>query len=102
MAPTNSNNAQTNTRSESTTFEWKRVKMRRPAGGHTKTQPKAGHSYFRRLSPWNWRRQPITLAVKYRGGSECWFEIHARGGTLRVPGVVALVDVVKEIANQDA
>lgn len=76
--------------------------MRRPAGGHSERPPKAGRSYFRRLSPWDWRRKPLTMTVQYRGGPECWFEIHSRGGVLRVEGVLALVDVMKELANQRA
>lgn len=89
-----------NTRLASTTFEWKRVRMRRPAEGHSNSPPKAGRSYFRRLSPWDWRRKPLTITVKYRGGAQCWFELKARGGTLRVEGAHALVDVVAELANQ--
>lgn len=75
----------------STTWEWRRVRVRRP--------PKAmdavpeGRRWFFRLPRWN-PRTPLTLRVTYRGGAECWYEIHARGGTLRVPGVTALHDAM--------
>lgn len=86
----------------STTFEWRRVRMRRPAEGHSERAPKAGRSYFRALSPWDWRRRPLTLRITYRGGAECWFEVAARGGTMRTPGTIALVDLAKYLANQEA
>lgn len=85
----------------STTFVWKRAKMSRAPQASVNSQPKAGISAFRRLPPWPWRRKSLHLTVTYRGGSECWFEIHARGHVLRRPGYTALVDVVKDIANQD-
>lgn len=43
----------------------------------------------------------MTAKVKLRGGSECWLEIHARGGVLRVPGDTAVYEVFALIANEE-
>lgn len=42
-------------------------------------------------------RDPLQVTVKYRGGPECWYEIKARGATVRVPGHVALHDLMLTI-----
>ncbi len=78
----------------STTFEWRRTKIRRPAGGHSGSSPKARR--FWALPPRN-PREPLTIKVKYRGGPECWYEVHARGQVARYPGWVQLHDVMAEI-----
>lgn len=87
-------NEQSNPSSLSPTWEWKRVKMRRPAGGHSGSQPKAGR-WFRR-PPRN-PREPLTISVKFRGGPECWYEVHARGCIGRYPGYVSIHEVMAEI-----
>jgi len=78
----------------STRWEWKQVKIRRPAGGQEQTR--------RRRGRWHWLpaadpRRKLTLTIRYRGGPECWVEIHARGGEGRFPGHVAIYDVMREI-----
>lgn len=78
----------------STTYAWKRVKVRRPAGGHSDSQPKAGRWF--RLPPRN-PREPLTIKVKFRGGPECWYEIHARGSIGRFHGATAIHDIMDEI-----
>lgn len=85
-----------NTRLESTTWEWRRVKIRRPAGGQTDQPPKA--SFWRRF-PRRDAREPITISMKLRGGPECWIEVHARGSIGRYPGSTALWDVLADINN---
>lgn len=92
--------AESNTYSGSTTFEWRRVKIARPPEANGNSRPKGGLSYFKALSPFDWRRRPLTMTVVYRGGAECWVEIRSRGGVLRRPGVTSLIDVVAELANR--
>lgn len=82
----------------STTWEWKRVKMRRPAGGQTGRAAPLRRWYL--LPPWP-PRKPLSLSVKFRGGQECWYEIHARGSSGRVPGTIALHDLMSEIMRLD-
>jgi len=82
----------------STTYEWRRVKMSRPAGGQTGSRPKGGRWWF--LSRYDWRK-PLALTVKYRGGAEGWFEVHSRGGIGRFPGHACIYDVMREITRQD-
>lgn len=68
--------------------------MRRPAGGQQHSAPKAPRWFGRaKRDP----REPLTIKVKYRGGEECWYEVHARGSIGRFPGSVALHDVMREI-----
>lgn len=46
------------------------------------------------------RRDPkdrLTITIKYRGGSEAWYHIEARGRGGAFPGVMALHDVMREI-----
>lgn len=78
----------------STTWEWRKTKIRRPAGGHSGSAPKALRWF--RLPPRD-PRQVLTVTVKLRGGPECWYELHARGQVGRFPGWVALHDVMAEI-----
>lgn len=80
----------------STTWEWKKAKIRRPAGGQQHSAPK-GRRFFH-LPQRDWRR-PTTLTIKYRGGPEGWVEIHARGSIARYPGYVCILDILKEITR---
>jgi hypothetical protein len=81
----------------STTWEWRRVKIRRPAGGQKAPQPKAGRWHrFPARDP----RVPLTLTVKFRGGPECWYEVHARGSAGRFIGTTSIHDVMAEINRQ--
>lgn len=68
--------------------------MRRPAGGQQ--APGAKLRRIQGLLPRN-ARDPLTIKVSYRGGPECWWEIHARGVVVRRPGVVALHDLLMEL-----
>ena len=78
----------------STTWEWRRVKIRRPAGGQNGSAPKALRWY--RFPPRN-PREPLHLTVKFRGGPECWYEVHARGSSGRYIGSTAIHDIMVEI-----
>lgn len=46
-----------------------------------------------KLTVWP-RRQRLSMTITYRGGSEAWYEIKTRGRTWRVPGHVAIEDVM--------
>lgn len=85
-----------NTRAPSTTWTWKRVRITQPpqANGHAS----ASALSIRQLSKRD-RRKPLTIAVKYRGGPECWWEIRARGAVIRVPGHAALHDVLDALSE---
>lgn len=39
------------------------------------------------------RRDPLTITIVSRGGSECWWEVRARGCVARVPGHVCVEDL---------
>lgn len=81
----------------STTWEWRQVMIRRPAGGHSDSAPK-GHRWKRlpRRNP----RDPLTVTVKLRGGPEAWVELHARGDMARLPGWVTIAEVVLMLNGQ--
>lgn len=78
----------------STTWEWRRTKIRRPAGGQEAAQRSC--SFWWRF-PQRDARRPLTLSISYRGGPEAWYEIHARGSSGRFPGYLALHDVMRQI-----
>lgn len=74
------------------------MKISRPAGGQ---QPSgAKRRRWHGALPRN-PREPLTIKISYRGGPECWYEIHARGGMGRFPGVTALHDVMRQINQVD-
>lgn len=82
-----------NMRSGSTTFVWRRIKMARPP--EAIGQARRSRSFWR-LPRWD-PRKPLTVTIKYRGGEECWYEVHSRGATLRVPGYVQLHDLAQTV-----
>lgn len=90
-------NTNTNARSGSTTWEWKKVKMRgpRPEGQHSTAKP----SRFGGLSKRN-RSARLTLTIHHKGGAESWWVVEARGRVAAFPGHRALEDVMAEI-NRD-
>lgn len=83
----------------STTWEWRKTRIRRPPDGHTNSRPKGGH--WHGLSP-RPIRESITLTVSWRGGPEAWYEIKARGRTGRVPGWLSFHDVMMRINNTES
>lgn len=78
----------------STTWRFERVKITPPPQRPAST-PAAGRRWWllSRRNP----RDPLTITVKYRGGSQAWYEIHARGSVGRFHGATALHDVIAEI-----
>lgn len=54
---------------------------------------------FRSLSVWR-RERPVRLTVQYKGGSEGWFLIQARGESQVFSGGVALEDVMARVYSE--
>lgn len=84
------------TRSESTTWRLKVVKIRRPAGGHRDSAAKPLR--WRRL----YRRNPaewMHMRVKYQGGGSGWVLVEARGITAAFPADAWLLNVVLDVNN---
>lgn len=70
--------------------------QRRPQG-----PSRTGAKHASRLPKWR-PRTPLTITVRYHGGSEAWWCIKARGTEFRVPGHIAIHDVMREIFNNDS
>lgn len=87
-----------NMHSPSTTWEWRKTKIRSAPQAAQHSQPKAVRWYHMRARD---RRKPLTLTISFRGGPEQWFEIHARGSIGRFPGYVCLADVMAAIYGDD-
>lgn len=72
--------------------------MSRAPQASSNSRPKGDYSHrLARRDP----RDPLTITVTYRGGPECWWEIRARGVTIRRPGVTALHDVLDHLQGRD-
>lgn len=69
-------------------YEWR---MSRKLVSVTEASPtgRALHKLFKRD-----RRKALPVTVKFRGGSEAWWEITARGVTVRVPGHTPIHEVL--------
>lgn len=81
-----------NTRSSSTRWAWKRVRIppspEAPSSAVAKRPPPLG--------TWD-PRTPLTVTITYRGGPEAWYELKARGRRWRRPGSLSLHDVMMEL-----
>jgi hypothetical protein len=60
-----------------------------PSAAGTALASQSARRAVRRVSRRDWRR-PIWITLKYRGGSEAWWEITFRGETRRYPGHLSL------------
>ena len=78
----------------SATWVWRRTKIRRPPEAQGPVTAKPWR--FSGLPPRSGRESAL-ISVKYRGGPEAWYEIKARGRTVRYPGWVCLSDLMQEI-----
>jgi hypothetical protein len=78
----------------STTWEWRKVKMKPPPAGHSTAAPKASRWYG--LARWP-RRRPLTLTIAYRGGPESWWLVTSRGRHGVFPGHLCLEDVMRAV-----
>lgn len=65
------------------------------AGGQKPSRPKVVRKQHR-WATWDVRK-PLRLTVTYRGGSECWYEFHTRGGVIRRPGVTSIHDLMDDV-----
>lgn len=85
-----------NTSSPSTRYEFRRVRIGRPAGGQLDSSAKPRP--LQRLPRRN-PREVLHLTVKHRGGPESWWEFHVRGTIVRRPGYTSLDDLFLDINN---
>jgi hypothetical protein len=81
----------------STTWQWKKVKMKPPPAGHSTARAQRGR--WRHLARWP-RTQRMTLQVTYRGGAESWWLVQARGSQGVFPGSAALEDIMSQVFNE--
>jgi hypothetical protein len=81
----------------STTFAWRKVKMKPPPAGHDTARAKRGR--WHHLPRWP-RTRDLTIKVAYRGGPESWWLVTARGSTGVFPGHLALEDVMVDVLNE--
>lgn len=75
----------------STTWAWRKVKLRAVPPGQGIASPKATPSRFC-LAPK--RGQWLQIEVRYHGGSESSYVLRYRGNSWRFPGWMALADVL--------
>lgn len=94
MAP----NDHPNTRSSSARWEFRRVKIASAPKGPTRQSAQQPSRWFGLA--YRPPRDPLHMSVVYRGGPECWYEVHARGRVGRFPGYVALHDAMIEIYGE--
>jgi hypothetical protein len=81
----------------STTFEWRKVKMKPPPAGHDTARAKRGRWYG--LATWP-RRRTVKVEIVWRGGPESWWLVKARGRHGVFPGHAALEDVMTAVCNE--
>ncbi len=81
----------------STTWQWKRVKMKPPSAGQDGARAKRGRWHGFPVWP---RQRPLTVKIVYRGGPESWWLVTARGRHGVFPGVAALEDVMRQVLNE--
>lgn len=86
-----------NKRSGSTTYEWRKVKVRggAPEGPSAQPSTKGFHGLSRRNGS-----TALTLTIVHRGGAESWWLVKARGRHRAFPGHWALDDVMA-VVNQE-
>jgi hypothetical protein len=81
----------------STTFVWRKVKMKPPPAGHNSARAKRGR--WRHLARWP-RARSLTITVSYRGGAESWWLVKARGSQGVFPGHAQLEDVMAAVFSE--
>ncbi len=81
----------------STTWEWRRVKMKPPPAGHNAARAKRGR--WRGLSTWP-RRRSLRLDIVYRGGAQSWWLVTARGSSGVFPGDACIEDIMSQVFNE--
>lgn len=88
---------ESNIRTGSTTYEWRKVKIAGSArtGQHVGRKP----GRFSGLSRRN-RTARLTVTISHKGGAESWWLIEARGRSAVFPGHRGLDDVMAEINRE--
>lgn len=81
----------------STTWEWRRVKMKPPPAGHSTARAKRGRWYG--LPTWP-RQRKLSVELTWRGGPESWWLVKARGRHGVFPGHAAIEDVMAQVLNE--
>lgn len=81
----------------STTWAWKRTKIRTPPAGQTTARAKRGR--WHGLATWP-RTRPLTVTIRYRGGAESYWLVSCRGRSGVFPGCAALEDVMAQVCNE--
>lgn len=87
-----------NARSVSTRIGWKPETITTAPQGREAWRSRRQTRPF--LARRDWRR-PLTITVAYRGSSEAWIEVKARGRTQRYDGHLTLLDVLIDIWDAD-
>lgn len=82
----------------STTWTWKQVIVRPPRQGQKGSAAKR-HRWWG--LPKRNMRKPLGITLSYRGGPEGWVEVHARGRQAVFHGSVAILDLLREISQDD-
>jgi hypothetical protein len=86
----------------STTYEWRRVKIRRRPG--PQGTARAERAPLLPASPAERRaartaRTPFTLQLQYRGGAETWWQATYAGRTYRFNGGLCFHDVMRQVLD---
>jgi hypothetical protein len=81
----------------STTYAWRKVKMKPPPAGHNTVRGNRGR--WHRFGVWP-KRRPLTLIVQHRGGAESWWLVKSRGSHGVFPGHLSLDDVMAQVCNE--
>lgn len=88
------------TRLPSTQWTWEMRKIRRAAGPRPDSAGAAGTTGLARRSGDLPRKTSVTITVRYRGGPEAWWELRSVYGVCRVPGHIAIHDVMRLVLGQ--
>lgn len=90
--------AESNVSSGSTTWEWRKVRVRSGAAPAGDSANAVSTSRFRVPRS---RRKPIWIEVKYHGGPESSWVFSYRGLTTRFPGWMALEDALSQVQGEE-
>lgn len=89
--------AKKNVSSPSTTWTARPDKLRPDPAGRATRPAKQGRFYGLGKRD---RTVPLDVKIRFRGGSEAWYLVEARGRAVAFPGHLCLHDVMREV-NRD-
>lgn len=81
----------------STTWRSRRGKITRAPQA---TQDRAPQAHRLARMPRRNPREPLTVVMKLRGGSEAWVEVRTRGAVVRVPGYTSVAELLLLLNSQ--